>query len=133
MAKGRWSLSATGRPSLDVGMTSEPVSPRNRLHRLGVPATVVGRWSLALFGLGVVGFMAMVAVVGLGQTGGDTFTDNWWISGPALVAALGIVGAFATGLYAILRQRERAALVILATVIGGLVTFFIIGEVSTPH
>jgi len=114
-------------------MTSEPALPRSQFSRLAVPVTVVGRWCFGLFSVGIVGFVAMVVAVGLGQEGGDTFTDNWWISGPALVAALGIVGAFATGLFAIVRRRERAALVILATVIGALVTLFIVGEISTPH
>ena len=114
-------------------MTNEPALPQSQFRRLIVPVTTVGRWCLASFSVGIIGFVVMVVVVGSGQEGGETFTDNWWISGPALVAALGIVGAFATGLFAIVRQRERAALVILATVIGALVTWFIIGEISMPH
>jgi hypothetical protein len=83
--------------------------------------------------VGALGFIAMAVSVGSGQEGGEAFTDNWWISGPALVAALGLVGAFATGLFAIAGRRERAVPVFLATAIGAIVTVFLIGEFSSPH
>ena len=114
-------------------MTTETSMPRSWLSRFLAPATIVGRWCVASFIVGIAGFVAMVVVVGSGQEGGETFTDNWWISGPALLAALGIVGAFPTGLFAIIRSRERAGLVILATAIGALVTLFLVGEIITPH
>jgi hypothetical protein len=113
-------------------MTTEESMPKRRLSRFMAPATIVGRWCVASFLVGIVAFVAMVVVVGSGQEGGETFADNWWISGPALVAALGIVGAFASGLFAIIRSRERAGLVILATAIGALVALFLVGEI-TPH
>lgn len=111
--------------------TNAPVT-RSRFDRL-VATTVVGRWCLAAFAVGVLGAMTMIVSVGSGQEGGETFTDNWWISGPALVAGLGLVGAFATGLFAITRKRERAVAVFLATAIGAIVTLFLVGEISTPH
>ena len=111
--------------------TMSPVS-RSRFGRL-IASTVVGWWCVASFAVGVLGFIAMVVSVGSGQEGGETFTDNWWISGPALVAGLGLVGAFATGLFAITRKRERAVAVFLATTIGAIVTLFLVGEISTPH
>jgi hypothetical protein len=114
-------------------MTTEPSMPSNQFSRFMVPATAGGRWCVASFGVGVVGFVAMVVSVGSGQEGGEAFSDNWWISGPALLAVLGAVGALATGLFAIVRQRERAAPVVLATVVGALVSLFMLGEVSTPH
>lgn len=81
----------------------------------------------------MLGFVAMTVSVGSGQEGGDTFTDNWWISGPAFVAALGFVVALVTGLLAIVRSRERVAAVFVVTVIGAIVTLFIVGELLTPH
>ena len=113
----------------------EAPSPRTsaRFSRLAVPATTVGWSCLASFAVGVLGFIAMVVSVGSGQEGGETFTDNWWISGPALVAACGVVGAFATGLFAIVGKRERAVPVFLATAIGAIVTLFLIAEIVTPH
>jgi uncharacterized membrane protein YeaQ/YmgE (transglycosylase-associated protein family) len=98
-----------------------------------VPKTAAGWSCLASFGIGLLGFIIMGAVVGSGQEGGETFTDNWWISGPAAIAALGLVGSFAAGLLAIAWKRDRAIPVILATVIGALVTDFLIGEIFMPH
>lgn len=106
---------------------------RSRFTLLLVPATSAGRWCLASFTFGVLGFIAMMVSVVSGQEGGDTFTDNWWISGPALIAALGLVAAFATGLSAIVGSRERAAAVLLVTAIGAIVTLFMVAEVLTPH
>jgi hypothetical protein len=106
---------------------------RSRFTRLMVPATTAGRWCLASFTFGVLSFIAMMVSVISGQEGDDTFTDNWWISGPALIAALGLVVAFATGLLAIVGSRERAAAVFLVTVIGAIVTLFMVGEILTPH
>ena len=87
--------------------TSAPVA-RSRFRRHMVPTTSVGWFCLASFAVGALGFIAMVVSVGSGQEGGGTFTDNWWISGPALGAVLGIVVALATGLFAIIGRRERA-------------------------
>jgi hypothetical protein len=98
-----------------------------------LPATTAGRWCLASFTFGVLSFIAMMVSVVSGQEGGDTFTDNWWISGPAFATALGLVVAFAAGLFAIVRSRERAAAVLLVTVIGAIVTLFIVGEILAPH
>jgi hypothetical protein len=106
---------------------------RSGLTRLLVPATTAGRWCLASFTFGVLSFIAMMVSVGSGQEGGETFTDNWWISGPALLAALGLMVAFAIGLFAIVGSRERAAAVLLATAIGAIVTLFMVGEILTPH
>ena len=98
-----------------------------------VAATVAGRWCLTAFAVGVLGFVAMVVSVASGQEGGDTFADNWWISGPAFVAGAGLVAAFGTGLFAIVGRRERGVAVIVATLIGLVVTLFVVGEVVTPH
>ena len=114
-------------------MESPSPDSSSRFSRLMVPATTVGWSCLASFAVGGLGLIAMVVSVGSGQEGGDTFTDNWWISGPALVAALGLVGAFAAGLFAIVGRQERAAPVFLATAIGAIVTLFLIGEIVTPH
>ena len=98
-----------------------------------VPATTGGRLCLASFTFGVLSLVVMMAAAISGQEGGDTFTDNWWIAGPAVLAALGIVVAFVTGLVAIIGSRERAATVFLVTAIGAIVTLFVTGELLTSH
>jgi hypothetical protein len=84
-------------------------------------------------GLFFVALIVMVLVVGSGQEGGETFFDNWWISGPAFTAFGGAVGAFITGVIALTRHGERALGVIFAVAVGALVTLFVLGEVLTPH
>ncbi len=75
----------------------------------------------------------MVAVVASGQRGGQSISGNWWISGPALVAGVGAVGSFLTGLVAVLLRRERSRLVLAAVIVEGFVTVFLIGELAVPH
>ena len=41
--------------------------------------------------------------------------------------------AFITGLIAIIKQKERAPLVFVATIIGALLIAFLIGEILFPH
>ena len=43
------------------------------------------------------------------------------------------ISAFITGLLAILRKKENALLVYVATVIGALLVLFLTGEVMFPH
>jgi len=126
-------LTRGGQAEQDQLMETSSAATESRFSRLMVPATTPGRLCLTGFAAGVLGFIAMIVSVGSGQEGGETFTDNWWISGPALVAALGLVGSFAIGVFAISRRRERAVPVVLATVIGAMVTLLLVGEFSTPH
>ena len=102
-------------------------------RRSVVPQTRVGRWCVRSFGVGFVGLVLMALSIGSGQRGGDTLVDNWWISGPALTAALGFVGAFAIGSIAVVRAHERAVTVFLVTAFGVLVTLFLVLEVTNPH
>jgi hypothetical protein len=46
--------------------------------------------------------------------------------------AAGISG-FITGLLAIFKHKENALLVYLSTVIGGLLTLYLVGELAFPH
>ena len=95
--------------------------------------THLGCWSVGLVGLFIAAFIVMVLVVGSGQEGGDTFFDNWWISGPAVTAIGGAIAAFVTGVIALIRRGERAVTVMFAVAVGALVTWFVIGEAVTPH
>ena len=52
--------------------------PTSRAGRLSVGA-------LATFALGLAGLFTAAA---LGKEGGETFSDNWWLAGPALAASL---------------------------------------------
>ncbi len=104
-----------------------------------MPKTSFGKWSLGLL-------IAMPLLIFIGTTfantlyksvpaGGTILRDI--VSRPAL-ALTGLAGmlagvlAFITGLIAIIKQKERAILVYIATVIGGILTVFIIAEFLSP-
>ena len=50
-----------------------------------------------------------------------------------LVGMAAGISAFATGLLAIIRQKENALLVYISTVIGALLLLFLTGEFIFPH
>jgi len=105
-----------------------------------IPKTKLGRWSLGFI-------IAMPALFFFGSS----FTNSLYKSVPAgstilkdiierpalaLTMLLGMVtgiSAFIVGLIAIIRQKERALLVYVATSIGMLLILFLTGEVLFPH
>ncbi|MDH4280264.1 MAG: hypothetical protein OEZ14_01455 [Acidimicrobiia bacterium] len=103
------------------------------IHPVVVPRTELGRWSLGLIVAFAGSLSFFVAAVWAGERGGDGFFDNMWLTGPMLLAYAAAVGATVTGLMAVFRKRERAVLVFLAALVGGLVTLFGILEVTNPH
>ena len=104
------------------------------------PKTILGRWSV-----GLIVAMPILFVIG------SSFTNSLYKSVPAgetiladIVArpALALtmlagmaagISAFIIGLLAIVRQKEKALLVYVSTVIGALLMLFLIGEIVFPH
>ena len=105
-----------------------------------IPGTSMGRWS--------VGFIALMPIL---FVIGSSFSGSLYVAVPAgrtlladistrpLLAltmlagmAAGISG-FISGLLARVKQKENALLVYISTVIGGLLTLFLIGELAFPH
>jgi len=98
-----------------------------------VPKTQWGKWSAGLFGGFILFFLLMNLLVALGQEGGETFFDNLALSIPGILGAICGVSAFFSGIYSIFKHRERSLLVFLASFIGFLITFFVLGEITIPH
>jgi hypothetical protein len=96
------------------------------------PTTRLGRLSLILLGVAVAALVAMIGAAASGQTGGETFSDNWLLATLALVMAAGAVGAGTAASYAIFRRGERAVLVEITALVGLLATIFIVGEFFGP-
>ena len=95
--------------------------------------TKQGRWSAIFIAVFFLCFIAMQILVAAGQTGGEGFPGNLLLFIPGVLgAAFGVV-AFFTGLFAIIRKRERGILVFVITLIGLLITFFLLGEILSPH
>jgi hypothetical protein len=64
-----------------------------------------------------------------GQVGGESFFDNWWLTGPTLVAAVSVLAALVTGLVALTRRGA----VLLSVAIGVLVAVFVLSESWPPR
>lgn len=90
-------------------------------------------WSLILVVVAATMFTVFFGLVVSGQKGGDTSNSNPYLGGTITVAALSCLGAAVTGLYAIVRERERSVSVFIKTVAGMLVAAYSIAEIAFPH
>jgi hypothetical protein len=105
-----------------------------------IPGTTPGRWAL-----GLIVAMPLLFITGL------SFSSSLYESVPAgqtiladvfarpflaltmLSGMVAGISAFIIGLLAIVKHKENALLVYVSTVIGGLLTLFLVGEVAFPH
>ena len=94
-----------------------------------IPKTKWGKWSAGLLGGFFLSFLLMNFLVALGQRGGETFFDNLALSIPGILGALFVIGAFFSGIYSIFKRQERSVLVFLASLIGFVILFFLIGDI----
>lgn len=113
-------------------MVVETTSVPHKAHRPWRPTTAAGRWAVGFAGLFLLAAVAMQAAVLNGQEAGDAFNDNWWLAGPALVAAVAAVAGLVTGIVAMVRRQERALSVLLTVVVGALVSLFVLGQLVLP-
>lgn len=97
-----------------------------------MPKMRLGKWSVGL----IVVFLLLLGLFRLliasGQKGGGTLPDNLLLA-ILFLAGISGIGAFVTGLISILKSKERAVLVFLATIIGLFVPWFIVGEMLVQH
>ena len=97
------------------------------------PRTLLGRWAVGLI-VAFFFFLSLFLIIAAsGARGGDTFFSNLALALPMLLAACCGVAAFITGLVAIIRSKERAIFVMIATVLGFNVLVFGLGEILFPH
>lgn len=105
-----------------------------------MPKTNSGRWSL-----GLIIAMPILFLIGSSLanslyesvTSGSTLLDDI-ANRPALAISMLIgfgsgIAAFITGLVAIIKQKDRAILVYLATIVGAGLIVFLILEIVFPH
>ncbi len=104
------------------------------------PTTVLGKVSLGFIVLMPVLFViggAMTNLLYASVPAGNTILED--IAGrPALAytmlaGMLSGISAFAIGLFAITRQKDRSPLVYVATILGAMLLVFIAGEFIFPH
>ena len=105
-----------------------------------VPQTTLGKWAVGLIVLMPILFMLGASLSGslyLSVPSGDTILEDI-VARPALALSM-LVGmlsgilAFATGIFAIIRQKENAILVYVAIIFGAILILFLFGEVLSPH
>jgi Na+/melibiose symporter-like transporter len=105
-----------------------------------LPGTTLGKWSVVL-----IVAMPLLFVIGTSFTnsiyksvpaGGTILADIAVRPALALTMLAGMaagISAFITGLLAIIRQKERALLVFVSSLIGALLLLFLAGEIFSPH
>ena len=98
-----------------------------------LPRTTPGKCSAILIVVLIVSFATFQAFVVSGEHGGETFFSNMLLVVPMLVAGISGIAAFAIGLLAMIRCRERSVLVYITTAIGLFVLIFSLVEILYPH
>lgn len=105
-----------------------------------MPATSLGKLSLTLIVLMPILFIAggsltnlMYASVPAGNTIMEDIAGRPALALMMLAGMLSGISAFAVGLFAILRQKERSPLVYIAAILGAMLLLFLAGEFIFPH
>lgn len=105
-----------------------------------MPKTKLGKWSVVLiiltpvlFFLGSLFLKLFYESVSSGSTILEDIVKRPVLAIPMLLGMGSGVSAFFTGLIAIIKDKERAVVVFVSTVLGLLVILFLIGEFTSPH
>lgn len=98
-----------------------------------MPKTKYGKWSVGLILCCILFLTTFFLVIKTGYRGGDTFFSNPLLALPISISAICGIMSFVTGVISIFKQKERNILVILSTLLGLFVLYFVLGEVLTPH
>jgi hypothetical protein len=109
-------------------------------HMLHAPVTRFGKWSLGLalampvlFLMGMASMSILYPSVPAGNSiVGDLAARPALALSMLLGMAAGVL-AFAAGLLAVVREKERSLWVYLSTAIGALLLVFLLGEFISPH
>lgn len=105
-----------------------------------LPTTALGKWSLGLIIAMPILFITGTSFVGTlyqNVPSGETILQDI-AARPALaltmLAGMAVgISAFITGLLAVLRKKDHALMVYVATAVGGFLVVFLVGEVLFPH
>ena len=97
------------------------------------PSTRAGKWALGFIVAFVLFLMIFFVLVNSGLKGGDTFFSNPALAITILISGLSGVAAFVSGLTGMVKFNERSVLVIIATLIGAFVLWWMLAEIFSPH
>ena len=91
------------------------------------PASLLGRWSIAMTGFFMLFLLAHNILIFTGQRGGDTLFSNPLLAAFLTGAAASQIASFVTGTIAIIKDKERSIFVILCSLIGLMVLAGVVG------
>jgi hypothetical protein len=92
-----------------------------------MPKTKLGKWASGLIAACLLFFLIVILLVLSGQKPRDPI--NLYLAIPGICAGISGIAAFFTGAVSIIKFRERSGLVILATIVGFIVTLIVLMEV----
>lgn len=105
-----------------------------------MPGTTLGRWAVGLIAVMPILFVfgssfsrSLYESVSAGRTILADIASRPLLALTMLAGMAAGISGFITGLLAIVKQKENALLVYVSTVIGGLLTLFLVGELAFPH
>ncbi len=90
-----------------------------------MPRTLLGKWSVGF----IVAFLVFLGLSRFTGEVGATFSDNVPRALTILSAWVTAAASFFVGLVAVIKQRERSALVFLAMLIGLVILGFALGDI----
>ena len=92
-----------------------------------LPITYLGKWSVGLITAFLVFLILFFLILLLGgEKGGATFFSNLKLAIPMLLAGISGVASFISGVISIIKSKERSLSVILATLLGLFVSFWVV-------
>ena len=94
------------------------------------PESRWGRWTISLAGLALAGTASLAVAFAAGLEPGDTFSDSWLVTGAGAVVLVSAVASVVAGGVARTRYDDHGRLVVVATVIGVLLTLSTLQQVA---
>ena len=105
-----------------------------------IPGTTLAKWSVGLIIMMPILFVvgssfsdSLYESVSAGRTILADIVTRPFVALTMLAGMASGISAFITGLIAILKQKEKALLVYVSTLIGGLLILYLIAEIAFPH
>lgn len=98
-----------------------------------LPESQLGKWSVG-FIIALVCFLGLLFLfIAVGQRGGKTFFSNLYLAIPTICMGITGVSAFFTGIIGIIKDKDYSVLIIVSTIVGFFVLFWILAEILFPH
>ena len=98
-----------------------------------LPRTRLGKWSMWSSILSFIFLILFFFFALQGEKGGETFFHNPKLAVPISLAGFLNICSFLTGIITIIKNKERAPIVFLSTLVGFLAIIWMLAEIISPH